>query len=574
MCNITLDSWFVFIEYKWEIIVFFVCAFGLGSTQLRLLTKNKLDPVLNLCISFGVGCITLTIFSYVLVFGAYFWPPVLMVGSYLILFFIVVVFICNLWAHGSTEILNYKSAVMGICLLILLTFRLAFLRHIILPPYSDSPIHYQVILGLLNPEKNYNAKLSLGNIFTSYYHFGFHGMAAWLVKVTNLDPLDVMPLLGQLFLILAPVSVAGLTYAVSDSSRAALFAGLMSAVGWLMPAFSVNWGKYPAVMAIALFPVVLTLPKLFEYCKDKKSLFLIYSLILILGITLIHTRIIVCLSLAAMSYFISSRLLGKEEIGFFQSIRFSILFGVSLWPLFPLLTDFYNEILIWFVLLTLLPFAFQYHARISTAIFFYVFGLWLITFIPTTLKMNTRELLDRQFVEMMLYIPFSLLGGVGFAGLIKKIELNIVLKWAVTMVFVGIVIFSFQKNNSFYPDSCCNYFTEDDRLAFQWIQENTSVHTLFITSAFKDGDKIYGTDAGVWIYPITQIPINKLPFDTKWNSDIVYHEICSSSGNETYIYAGGNNFSFDQSDLSKETWARSVFQSGKVSIFKIEECKY
>jgi len=379
--------------------------------------------------------------------------------------------------------------------------------------------------------------------------------------------------LGQLFLFLAPISVAAFTYTATKNLYGALFSGLLAAVGWMMPAFSVNWGKYPALTAISVLPVVFALPWLYQYGKGRKPIFLLYNLLLAFGIALIHSRIIVCLLLGIGSYLLASKLKFKDELGIFQAIRLSILFILSLWPLSQLLTDFYKDMPTWIVLLILTPFAFQYYPKIIAGIFFFTFGLWFSALVPNLLKINLQPLLDRQFLEMILYIPFSILGGMGFGGLIRKLESSSSLKWIAIITLVGILIVNFPTSNVFRADSCCNYFTEDDKVAFEWIQKNKSDHTLFIISTFNNNGKMSGSDAGIWIYPLTQTPINKLPFNINWNSAEIYGEICRFGSNETYIYAGGGSFSFEKLQLIKQTWAQSVFQIGKVTLYKVDECK-
>ena len=573
MWNIILDGLFILNEYKWGVFIFLVSVFCLGFFQIRQLTNDKLDPEFNLLASFGIGSINLCILSYILVLFAYFWPPLLQIGSWAILLLLGYISLRLIILNKLKPIFNFQLITLGTGLLILLIMRLAFLKNIILPPYSDSPIHYQIILGLLNPDKNYNLKLSLGNIFINYYHFGFHSLTAWLALVTELDPLVIIPLLGQLFLFLAPMSVAAFTYIATNNLYSALFSGLLAAIGWMMPAFSVNWGKYPALTAISILPAVFTLPWLYQYSNGKKSIFLFYSLLALIGIVLIHSRIVICLLLGIGSYFLASKLKFKAQLGVFQAIRLSILFIFSLWPLSQLLTGFYKDTPPWIVLLILIPFAFQYYPKIIAGIFFFTFGLWFSALAPNLLKINFPPLLDRQFLEMMLYIPFSVIGGVGLGGLIKRFEKNRILKWTAIIPFMAILVLGFPQSNLFRPDSCCNYFTEDDKIAFQWIQTNKSDHTLFIISTINYDGKMSGSDAGIWIYPLAQTPINKLPFNVKWNSTKIFEEICRSGLMETFVYAGGGNFSFDKSQLTKETWAQSVFQTGKVTIYKIDKCR-
>ncbi len=572
MWNIILDGVSIFSQYKVEIIIFFFCTFSLGFFAINQLANNQSDIKFILLASFSIGSIYLSIISYVLAVMTHFWAPMLRLGSLSLLLFVGLMMLKTLFSTPIKIGFNYPLIIAGAGLLLSVIVRLAYLKHLILPPYFDSPIHYQVALGLLNPDTNYNLKLSLDNIFVNYYHFGFHSLAAWLVSATQLDLLIAIPLLGQLFLFLAPMSVAAFTYIATNNLGGALFSGLLAATGWLMPAFSANWGKYPAITAITILPVAFSLPMLYKYNQDRKHVFLLYSLIAVIGIVLIHSRIIICLLLGITSYFLANKFKFQEDISFFQSIRFSILFTISLWPLSQLIMEFYREIPTWIILLTLMPFAFQYYPRITAGIFFYIFGLWLVALAPNLVNIHIQPLLDRPFLEIMLYIPFSIIGGIGFGGLAKKLGANNALKSTAFIILTGALILNLPQSNLFRPDPCCNYVTEDDQLALQWIQKNRSEHTLFIISTFTANNVVAGTDAGIWIYPLTKTTVNKLPFNTKWNSPKIFGEICSQDLNETYIYTSGRNFSFDRSQLEKETWAQAVFRAGKIVIYQIDEC--
>jgi hypothetical protein len=198
-------------------------------------------------------------------------------------------------------------------------------------------------------------------------------------------------------------------------------------------------------------------------------------------------------------------------------------------------------------------------------------GLSLAMLIPNLFDVGGRTLLDRQFLAIILYVPLSLMGGLGFGGLIKKLGSNIVLQSAVSIVLVACVFINLTPQ-AFLPDQCCNYFYESDRLAFQWIQENSSSHTLFFISTLNDSDRAYGTDAGIWISPLTKISTNKLLFNVNWNSINLFDEICPSDRGEAYIYMGGRDTSFDDNQLLQQQWITPAFQAGGVVIYRISNC--
>jgi len=219
-----------------------------------------------------------------------------------------------------------------------------------------------------------------------------------------------------------------------------------------------------------------------------------------------------------------------------------------------------------------LPFAFRAYPKLSVTIFFYTFGLWLIVLAPSLVIKKLPALLDRQFIEIMLYIPFSLLTGAGFAGFMRVLPLQKIWRWLAVAALLGGAVFNFLQGRTIYPNKCCDYFREEDRLAFQWIQNNVSEHTLFLISTIDDGRSLFGTDAGIWVDPYLGISTNKLPFGFNWESAEEISKICSVDAAEIYIYMGGQPYSFVNSKLMNGQWTKSVFKAGKTAIYQVSGC--
>jgi hypothetical protein len=562
----------MFGSYKEGIAIFCFATIGMGYFIGKQTLNHELDSRIRLLLYFCLGSIPLCAACYVLFLLGHFWPWVLYPGSYLILFFSISVLIKGLWTGDIKIAWNTHVIYIGILIFLLFIMRLSFLKHIILPSYSDSPIHYQIIYGLLHPEQSNISNLSFTNLFRDYYHFGFHVLSAWTTIITNIDPINAISLLGQIFLVIVPLSVWIMVYVFTRNFNGAFFAGLLAAIAWPMPAFAVNWGKFPALVALSLFPIFIAYSSLLISNPTKTTKAIYWWLILVVGMVSIHTRIAICLVLALIASFLSNRLLNKNELEFSQAVRLSLLFVLSLWPISQLIANFYVGFPLWIVLLVLLHFAFQAHAKLAVGISLFTTGMWVITLVPQVLFKNDQIFLDRQFLEIMLYIPFSALGGIGFEGLTKKLSLNQVSKWIAVTVLIGGVMFNFRNTNPLFPDSCCNYFRESDQLAFQWLQKNVSDQSLIIISSFSDGNKIYGTDAGVWIFPLLGTSTNKLPFNTNWHSPDVMREICSIDSKEIYIYTGGRENSFANAQLLQEKWIRPVYKSGDAEIYQVSKC--
>jgi hypothetical protein len=328
--SIFSDGLTILIDYRMGIFFFFICVFGIGLFTTKLIWDKQFPSELRLLSTVSIGCIALSLISYIFAILALLWPSSLRLLSFMVLIVAISFLAKQFWTGEIKITISHQLLVGSSMLFLLLLIRLAYLTRIILPPYSDSPIHYQIAFGILHPDEANIIKLSLSNILTNYYHYGFHALAAWLAVTSGLELSVVIPLLGQLSLVIAPISVAALTYGLTKSNEGAFFSGLFSAIGWLMPSFAVNWGKFPALAAIAMMPVILLLLWLALYARFKLDKFFILTAILVIGITLIHTRIIVSLLIAFGSFFLARKLQFKENPSIFQALRFSLLFALIL----------------------------------------------------------------------------------------------------------------------------------------------------------------------------------------------------------------------------------------------------
>ena len=91
-----------------------------------------------------------------------------------------------------------------------------------------------------------------------------------------------------------------------------------------MPAFAVNWGKFPAIAS----PAVIAILVLCFQDDYKKPKIFFWGSMFVLGVALLHTRIIICVLLAGVCFFLSNKLpLGAKPFFFNPSdIRCYILF--------------------------------------------------------------------------------------------------------------------------------------------------------------------------------------------------------------------------------------------------------
>jgi len=572
MLNILLDGLSAFWMYKVGILIFGVSVFGLGIFTIRSVTNREMNAGIESLAAISVGVVPLCVMTYITILLATVWHSFLWIGSFSILLLAVLIMLQGFWS-GEIQIPSSPRIMLWAApFLLLLLIRLAFLKHVILPPYSDSPVHYQIVLGFLHPDAGSGSRLSLNSLFSNYYHFGFHSLAAWLATLANLEPGNAISLLGQLFLVIACISVVFLNYTLTGDTYGACFAGLLAAIGWSMPAFAVNWGKFPALGSLAALPAITAVLLSWRRSHSNSIVQILWASTLVAGITLLHTRALICVLLIGACVFIAAKLPIGERLGLFQAVRYAVLYIFSLWPLKPYLLDYYSGWPVFIIVCVLLPFAFREFPRPALGVFLFTAGSWLLASGPLFFGNDYPALFDQQFLEMLTYIPFSIMGGLGFSGLLKSLSFTRV-QWLVAAVLPGVVIFNFFQHPALYPDPCCDYFKKDDQRAFQWLQNQVGEHGLVLISAFDNQGQVLGTDAGIWIYPLLGLPTNKLRFDTDWTSQLARENVCSFGAEEVYIYAGGRIFSFNNVQLAQEPWLEEVYAVRPTTIYRVLDCE-
>ena len=100
-------------------------------------------------------------------------------------------------------------------------------------------------------------------------------------------------------------------------------------------------------------------------------------------------------------------------------------------------------------------------------------------------------LLDRPFVEMILYLPLSLLGGLGLAGMEQHLK-QVASKWetphslpvgSARVLFMGAVLANALAGYNLYPADCCSIVGRDDLVAMDWMAKNLPPEARILISS-------------------------------------------------------------------------------------------
>jgi len=486
-----------------------------------------------------------------------------------------------------------KKVILSLLTFILLSipFRLVFVSDALLPSYFDSAQHYLLIRQLLengSPMETFSV--------TQYYHPGFHILAAFIVSVLDADISKTILIFGQLTLAIMPISIFFLVKYMTGSNQAGFLAAVLSAFGWYMPAHAVNWGKYPALTSLALLPFVLSLAYLLWQNRDELSppkrwaLYCLFGLSSMIAI-LIHSRALVVLAIIFFAWGIAiwqGKLSSPSRVLIFITITFVLVLEmlfIQQEALFSLLLDPYINKGVWITVLVLCLsiFAIKEYSQVILACMFSMCFFWGSLFQPVNLPgYRILTLLDRPFVEMILYLPLSVMGGLGLAGLAKvisKIQIGTFSLHQNAGIFViGLVgVHAFFTYN-LYPSKCCVIVSKDDMLAITWIKNHltreahigiSGTELDVLTSESPEG--IVGGDAGIWIMPLIGRATIPMLYSSDFGQPSVKEVLCQNGID--YLYVGEFGQSFDTRKLNEHPeWYSTILSMQQIKVYEVIGC--
>lgn len=473
---------------------------------------------------------------------------------------------------------------MGMLFIVFLVLNFAFLQQAVFPSYFDSAEHFRFIKEIL--ATNQFAASNSGN----YYHLGYHFVAAAFSDLFTRPIMDVMLVFGQVVLTALPFSLFVIVKQETGSTIAALFTILAAGLGWHMPAHLLNWGKYPALLGLATLHFVIVVLYLVHRHRMAD-----YRLYLLLGVavtasTLIHTRSLIVYVFLSAAFLVTKA--ARNSSAF--KIIFVLVFGVLAVEVFFVwqsdvlrtLVNSYTKNDLWMLTIVVALFLFAVWSS-SKATFFLVFWLTLIClglFIPVELSgLGKQILLDRPFVQMLTYLPLTIIAGLGLSGLLNLLDRFFPSRslpaHLTGFLSLGLVILNATQNHEFYPSSCCQFVTRDDLAAIAWSDGNLPPEEKFLiasaslnVTAFEAPGTRTGVDAGIWLTPLlsrqTILAWQGLSFDLPET----HVEICERQID--YIYIGGMPQSFSADKLNGlSDWYQPVFSLPAAKIYRVIGCE-
>ncbi|MFZ0532627.1 MAG: hypothetical protein WAM09_05560 [Anaerolineales bacterium] len=436
-----------------------------------------------------------------------------------------------------------KSFALILIFLVSLAVRLIMVRDLATPAWVDS-VHHALITRIILDTGSYpSTYLPYWDMPATSYHPGFHSIAATFTWLANLDLDQSLLILGQVLNAMSVFSVYLITKSLTRSASAGLFAGIITGFLTPMPAYYTSWGRYTELTGLLVLPVVLALIQLWMDGKVNKRISMIIPLGAITagGIFMIHYRVIVFLACLIFSFVIFHIVVRREgkKIEPARLLLFVITMTVlGIISVFPWLIQTLKTTILPIVNTVIdasVPFFQDFSwpyltsalgkqalvlaglglvwAVIKQRSFPFILTAWILLLFLfanfNALKLPGANLISNSSVEIMLFLPISILGGyfidqilIHWIGVIPK-EFIIPSLGIIFIIFGSVTYLgAMQLVTIINPITILS--RNADLPAIEWISEHIPENETIVINPFAWGYGLYaGSDGGYWISPLS-----------------------------------------------------------------------
>ncbi|OGO12645.1 MAG: hypothetical protein A2Y53_05410 [Chloroflexi bacterium RBG_16_47_49] len=438
---------------------------------------------------------------------------------------------------------SFNSFALILIFLFSLTIRLVMIRDLATPAWVDS-IHHALLTRLV---------LSLGAYPSSYlpyldisptaYHPGFHSIVAAFTWLSNLNIAQAMLILGQVLNAAAVFSVYLLAKTLTRSSTSGLFAAIITGFLAPMPAYYTSWGRYTELTGLLILPAAFALIQLLKNGKSTQRKYWIIFLGALAsgGLFMVHYRVIVFLGCLIFTSLVIFLLFRKREPShnpawflflvfmvatvavllvspwMFQTIESTVLpvinsTGTSSVPFFQDFSWAYLTAALGKQTLVIAGLGLVW-GMIKRKHFAYLLLLWtFFLFIIANfdaLRLPGGGMINNTSVEIMLFIPISILGGYFLDQLITHWrdlipKFLVIPVYGIFIFFIGWVAFIGARQLVTIINPITILSRNADIPAIEWINENIPEKETIVINPFAWGYGLYaGNDGGYWISPLS-----------------------------------------------------------------------
>lgn len=445
------------------------------------------------------------------------------------------------WGTGLT---------LAVVFLFALAIRLAMVRDLAAPPWVDS-VHHAMITRLIIEQGAFPASYApfLPTVVTASYHPGFHSLVAVFHWLSGLELAHAMLLLGQVLNALATLAVYLFTVVLTKDRLAGLVAALITGLVTPMPAYYTSWGRYTQLASLLILPAAFALiVYLIESGaaarrRPARLALIVLAAIACGGLFVTHYRVVAFLGCLLLAYLLVQGLAALKTPAWRSSlIRQTSLIGglgaLSIALTLPWWPDTLNTLLIpklaWDQGAAASPFFADFSwgfltsalGKLSLGLaglglawslirrrrFAFVLVLWtILMFLLANLgafRLPGRSFINNTSVEILLFIPLSVLGGYlasqAAGGLLQATPRRWRRLTGAGLAAVALAVACFGAR-LLLPilNPVTMLFREADRPALDYIAEHVPPGETILINPFSWGYGLYaGNDGGYWIVPL------------------------------------------------------------------------
>jgi hypothetical protein len=429
--------------------------------------------------------------------------------------------------------------------------RLLVIRGFTVPLWGDSVQHAVIAQLLVENGGLFDSWLPYAPYQSLTVHFGFHATVAAFQWATGMEAAQATLVVGQIVNALAVLTLYPLALRVAGGNRWVGIATLW-VVGILspMPAFYVNWGRYPQLAGQAVLPIALWLVMATIESDQRGWRVATLAGVAVAGMSLTYYRMPVYYAVFVLIWLaVCGFRLGWDFKGWLAPVvRLAIAAGVAaalvlpwVWHVAqskiasggasniitagpPPLRQIIAEYLLWFQITTYFPWwllviagiAWVWSvARRQWAVA--TMGLWVIG-MASLRAGGLLNLPGAAFIQVFatiiaVYIPVGILVG-WLLGEVISWLLGCRVVWSYLglglILIIGLGLSLMHQVDIVESDYIM--VTDLDLAAMDWIRANTPEDARFLVNGFliPDGASVVGSDAGWWI-PLLADRQNTMP---------------------------------------------------------------
>jgi hypothetical protein len=420
--------------------------------------------------------------------------------------------------------------------------RFAMVRDLTAPAWVDSIHHSLITRGILESGGYPTENLPHSPVEANQYHPGYHSVLATFIWLSDLSVPEAMLIFGQVLNAVMIFGVYGLTKQFTKDEKTGLVAALVTGLFTLMPGYYASWGRYTQLAGLLILPVGFGMASNRVSGRNTVAKLILGGLTFA-GIFIVHYRVLIFFLLLILAYWISQiyRPHNLTRKNLLKSIIFVGATGIiGMILALPWLIPTVNEFVLprvnnwglskavgpefqginWryltpalgtpAMILAGLGLIWGLFRRRRFSITMLVWGLSLYGIArPSPFGIRLLGFVNQTSVEIMLFIPISILGGYFISEVIASGEKIFPNKFKpfwqsiVLIIGVGSAILGAQR---LLPtlNPVTFLYREADSAALTWIQENIPSNETIVINPTGWGYGLYmGNDGGFWISPLT-----------------------------------------------------------------------